>query len=89
MNSVRSHAQAIFNLDVRLSHVFFSINWTFSCAIIASVTIHEIKIVLCVILKSDSHLPKEIVLFASLNAFKNDERYVLFHLKSAFRSQDI
>ena len=39
-------------------------------------------------LNSDSHLPKTIVLFASL-PFKNDEKYFLFHLKSSFCSEDI
>ena len=40
-------------------------------------------------LKSGSHLPKKIVLFASLKALKNHEKCLLFHLKSSFRSQDI
>ena len=39
-------------------------------------------------LKSDSHLPKKFVLFASLKALKNDEKFSLFRLKSSFRSQD-
>ena len=38
-------------------------------------------------LKSDSHLPKKYVLFASLKAL--DDKSFLFHLKSSFRSQDI
>ena len=40
-------------------------------------------------LKTDSHLPKKIVSFASLKALKNDEKCFLFHRKSSFRSQDI
>ena len=40
-------------------------------------------------LKSDSHLPKTFVLFASIKTFKNDEKCFSFHLKSSFRSQDI
>ena len=40
-------------------------------------------------LKSDSHLPKNIVLFASVKSpFKNDEKCSLFHL-SSFCSRDI
>ena len=42
------------------------------------------------LLKSDSHLPKKFVLFASLKRpFKNDEKCFLFDLKSPFRSQNI
>ena len=40
-------------------------------------------------LKSDSHLRKFSVLFASKKPFETDEKYFLFHLKSSFRSQDI
>ena len=40
-------------------------------------------------LKSDSHHPKKCVLFVSLQPFKTDEKWFLFHLKSSFRSQDI
>ena len=40
-------------------------------------------------LKSDSHFPKKIVLFASWKPFKIDEKCFLFHLRSSFRSQDI
>ena len=41
-------------------------------------------------LKSGSHLPKRIVLFASFESpFKNDEKCFLFHLKSSFHSLDI
>ena len=40
-------------------------------------------------LKSDSHLPKNFVLFASIKTLKNDEECFLFHLKSSFLSSDI
>ena len=40
-------------------------------------------------LKSDSQLPKNFVLFASLKTLKNDEKCFLFGLNSSFRSQDI
>ena len=36
-----------------------------------------------------SHLPEKLFYLLQLNPFKNDEKYVLFHLKSSFRSQDI
>ena len=35
-------------------------------------------------LKSDSHLPKKHVFFASMKALKNDEKCFLFYLKSSF-----
>ena len=38
-------------------------------------------------LKSDSHLPKKLVLLASMKA--RGETCFLFHLKSSFNSQDI
>ena len=38
-------------------------------------------------LKSDSHLPKKIFLFASMIAFKNDEKCFLSYLKNFFRSK--
>ena len=41
------------------------------------------------LLKSDSHLPKKFVLFASMKILKNYEKFFLFHLKSFFRFQDI
>ena len=37
-------------------------------------------------LKSDSHLPKNSFLFASMKTFKNDKKLVLFHVKNSFRS---
>ena len=40
-------------------------------------------------LKSDSHLPKMVFLFASIATLQNDEKYFKFHLKSSFRSQDV
>ena len=40
-------------------------------------------------LKSDTHHPKKCVLFVSLQPFKTDGKWFLFHLKSSFRSQDI
>ena len=40
-------------------------------------------------LKSDSQLPKNFVLFASLKTLKNDEKCFLFGLNSSFCSQDI
>ena len=40
-------------------------------------------------LKSDSQLPKNFVLFASLKTLKNDEKCFLFGLNSPFCSQDI
>ena len=40
-------------------------------------------------LKSDSHLPKKIVICLIESPLKNDEKCFLFHLKSSFRFQDI
>ena len=41
------------------------------------------------VLKSDCHLPNKLVLSTSIEAFKNDEKCILFHVKSSFRVQDI
>ena len=40
-------------------------------------------------LKSDSHLPKIVLLFPLLKSLQNWWKMFLFHLKSSFRSQDI
>ena len=40
-------------------------------------------------LKSDSHLPKKLFYLLQSKPFKNDEKSFLFHIKSAFHSQDI
>ena len=40
-------------------------------------------------LKSDCHLSKQNLLFTLMIALKNDEKCILFHYKSFFRSQDI
>ena len=40
-------------------------------------------------LKSDSHLPKKWFICFNGKAFKNDEKCILFYVKSSFRSQDI
>ena len=39
-------------------------------------------------LKSDSNLPKKVLLFASMIALQKDEKWFLFHVKSSFCSQD-
>ena len=48
-----------------------------------------LRISIIMVLKSDSHLPKKIVLFVSMKVFKNGEKGLLFHLKSCFCSQTI
>ena len=69
------------NINSSISYCVFCSNYSDN----KSVTICKIK---TNYLKLDSHLPNKL-LFASMTAFKNDEKCFLFHLKSSFRSQDI
>ena len=55
------------------------------------ISLYTLQIIqlLKMILKSDPHFPKMLVLFASMKVFKIGEKFCLFHLKSLFCSSDI